>query len=98
MSQNQAMEARTPAIVNLDPEAVGQILINLGAAAALAGHEEPYSTVSDYCRVNEASSDELRFVRDMFSRKTAEIANRWYGGRDEAARLAVLSIAEALAP
>lgn len=92
------MQTVAPAITGLDAQAVGQILINLGAAAALAGHERPRSTVKDYCRVNETSSEEMRFVRDMFSRKTVEIAGRWYGGRDEAARLAVLSVAEALAP
>lgn len=82
----------------LDTRKIGEILISLGAAAELAGHAEPASTVRDYVHPEylESPGPELEFVRDMFTCTTAEITERWYGGQLAAAVRTAAAIASFL--
>lgn len=76
-------------ILDLDPAKLGEIVIRLGAASAMAHHSTVRSTVRDYLSPN---CPELEYVRDLFMKKTPEIADRWYGGEFEAVCLATSTL------
>jgi hypothetical protein len=93
MSQNSEMNHAR--VNDLDPQKVGEILINAGTASELAGHATPKGTMKDYVHPDylDTASPELEFVRDMFVCTTAEITKRWYGGELAAAVRAADAIA-----
>ena len=81
MSQNHTSDA---AILNLDSEEIGNVLVRLGLLAHQLGHEEVTGTLNPYCNHPENLSAEARFVYDLFCRSTPEIIDRWYGGERDA--------------
>ena len=92
MSQNQEAGTPRPPVCDLDPLKVGHIVLRLAAASALAGHTTVESTASSYIR-GEIQGNEMAFVRDLFARSTREVADRWYGGEFDAARMAADTLA-----
>lgn len=84
MSQNprpSTAVTRVPAD-ELDPQKVGEILLNAGHATSLAGHASIAGTMRDYVH---PTCPEMEFVQDMFTRPADEVIERWYGGEFEAA-------------
>lgn len=72
-------------IKDLNPEILGELLLRVAPVAMQAQHEWPKSTMIDY--INPTSEGEAEFIRDLFTLKTEEIIEKWYGGRDGAAQL-----------
>ena len=89
MSQNSDAETTYCPATHLDPKRIGEILLRAIPASAAAGHEYPRGTLEDYCRHLQGEA-EMEFVIGMLSKSTPELAKRWYGGVDNASRIACL--------
>ena len=87
MSQNSDAETTYCPATHLDPKRIGEILLRAIPASAAAGHEYPRGTLEDYCRHLQGEA-EMEFVIGMLSKSTPELAKRWYGGVDNASRIA----------
>jgi hypothetical protein len=81
-------------VEDLDPTLVGTCLMNAVVASAAAHHANPRDTVVSYGQ--HVASPEATFVRDVLFRSTDEIADRWFGGRTNAARIAATVMAAKL--
>lgn len=77
-------------VFGLDPTRVGEALIRLGAASVLMGHDSIFGTAEPYLSNIErvGGSPEAVFVADILRRNMEDVAGRWYGGVDEACRMA----------
>ncbi len=75
-----------PPALDLDPARIGQIILMLVPASASARHRQPAETLRDY--VSPRGDRELEFIRDLFTKPTEELAERWYCGMDWATTLA----------
>lgn len=85
MSENTRSDtALTCPAADLDPKRVGEILLRVLPASAALGHQFP-AGLKDYCHPRD---EEMRFVIDMLSLPTPELAERWYGGVNNASRVA----------
>jgi hypothetical protein len=90
MSQNQTAEA---AVLSLDAEKIGDVLVRLGLVAYQLGHAKVTGTLIPYANHPDLLSPEANFVRDLISRPVGETIDRWYGG-ESAAREMLLVTAE----
>ncbi|MER2111150.1 MAG: hypothetical protein ABS960_00565 [Solibacillus isronensis] len=70
----------------LDKEEVYQKLMRVPLISMQLNHKHLKSSMRDYIL---PSDDDLegQFVRDLFILETDEIIGKWYGGKEEAARL-----------
>lgn len=70
-------------INELDVMKLGEVLLNAAPASCLADHKWLKSTLKDYVL---PSSDQLEveFVKDLFTLPSEEIAEKWYGGKQNA--------------
>lgn len=80
---------------SLDATLIGDIILKVPTASALAAHERPADTLRDYVKPN---TQELEFVRDLFTLRTDEMADKWYGGAFEASCAATTLLSIALKP
>jgi len=77
-----------PAFMELDFAAIGDMLVRLPAISAMLRHTNLGSTL-DYISAEVGPHErEMEFVRDVLTMKTADVCEKWYGGREHAARLA----------
>lgn len=74
--------------MDLDPAALGQMIMWILPAAASARHGRPEDTLRDYV---QPTNPTMEFIRDLFTKPTEEIAERWYGGMWNAELLATYS-------
>lgn len=72
-----------PPAATLDGDAIASTLMRLVMVSAELGHAEPGFTARDYA--SKVATLEAQFVRDLFTRSTKEICDRWYGGVANAA-------------
>jgi len=72
--------------LRLDLVQVGDALVRAALTARQLGHTSVLGTVRDYWG-NEGESLEHDFIRDVFVCTPDEIADRWFGGTDNAVRL-----------
>lgn len=99
MNSTTDMPSASVPALQLDPAAVGNLLIRAVLSSALAGHAAVGNTVRDYVDRNKLDSPEARFVYDVLylGGSTPEIAERWFGGLDNAAAIAAEEITSLLA-
>jgi hypothetical protein len=90
MSQNP--EPR-PAVLELDAEKIGDVVVRLGLAAHQLGHEHATGTLRPYCSHPENLTPEAQFVYDIFIRRIPEVIDRWYGGEPGAIEMLYRTIA-----
>jgi hypothetical protein len=81
-------ENRKPSVHDLDPAAIGRILIASVAGASALGHKRLSSTLKDYADWDDETSPEARFIRDAITRPIPEVVTEWYGGSQNASALA----------
>lgn len=67
-------------IKDLDYEELGRLLVNSMSSASLANHASPLNTIRDYFNAEE--SLEKEFLVDFVKLSTDELADKWYGGKD----------------
>lgn len=67
-------------IKDLDYEELGKLLVNSMNSASLANHTSPLNTIRDYFNAEE--SLEKEFLVDFVKLSTDELADKWYGGKD----------------
>jgi hypothetical protein len=85
MSQKPTPEI---AILTLDAEEIGNVLVRLGLLSDQLWHKTARDTLAPYCNHPEDLTPEAQFVYDLLSRPTPEIIDRWYGGEAGAMNLA----------
>ena len=71
-------------VFDLDLERIGAVLRMIPAVSARVGHKSARATLG----YGAATTPESEFVRDLYSLTTPEMIEKWYGGYDNAARLA----------
>lgn len=77
-----------PRVFDLDPEALGNMVIRLGLISRQLDHTRVTHTVDPYLNHPEIPSPpEAEFLRDLLTKPVPEIIDRWYGGDDQAARM-----------
>jgi hypothetical protein len=75
----------TAPVYNLDPAAIGEILINALAGASAIGHKRIAGTLRDYCDWESPDvPGEARFVRDAITGAVPEAVVRWFGDANAA--------------
>lgn len=94
--QDQGSRLAHAAIFDLDPTALGEMVIRLGALSAALGHASVKSSAKDYVRLGPQQSAELHFLRDLFVKKPEDYVERWYGSMTEAGVFAGTGLALAL--
>ena len=67
-------------IKDLDYEELGRLLVNSMSSASLANHASQLNTIRDYFNAEE--SLEKEFLVDFVKLSTDELADKWYGGKD----------------
>ena len=67
-------------IMDLNYEELGKLLVNSVNSASLANHTSPLSTIRLYFNAEE--SLEKEFLVDFVKLSTDELADKWYGGKD----------------
>ena len=83
---------------DLDPEAIGNVLIRLALVSHQLNHERVTGSLRPYCNHPENLSAEAQFVYDMFIRRTPEIIDRWFGGDLNASVMIARTVTTALTP
>lgn len=71
--------------VDLDEAAIGDALLCMVAGSAMLRHQTVGNTARDY--MTGLTSPEARFVRDVLTRSTTEVCDRWLGGVDKASKV-----------
>src|ERR1035441_2704654 len=87
MSQNSAIKPGYCPATYLDPKRIGEILLRVIPASAAARHAWARGTLEGYCRPLPRDP-EIDLATGMLSKGTPELAERWYGGTDNASRIA----------
>src|ERR1019366_8500480 len=85
MSQNSAIKPGYCPATYLDPKRIGEILLRVIPASAAAGHAGARGTLEGYCR-HLQGDPEIEVVTGMLPKGPPELAERWYGGTDNASR------------
>ena len=68
------------AVLSLDPEELGNILVRLGLLSHALGHDSVQGTLNPYLNHPELLSPEGWFVHDLLTHDTQRFIDRWYGG------------------
>lgn len=71
--------------MDLDYEELGRLLVNSMNSALLANHTSPLNTIRDYFNAEE--SLEKEFLVDFVKLSTDDLADKWYGGKDNIIKL-----------
>ena len=72
-------------IMDLNYEELGRLLVNSMNSASLANHTSPLNTIRDYFNAEE--SLEKEFLVDFVKLSTDDLADKWYGGKDNIIKL-----------
>lgn len=83
-----------PRIETLDTTLVGEILMRLPAVSAMLRHTSLRSTLGYVC--GDPESPEQEFVRDVLTKDTGEMVEKWYGGQKHATAIASVLVASAI--
>jgi hypothetical protein len=81
-----APEGEGVPLADLDWEQLGRTVAMLAPTAAYLRHASLDSTLRDYIHPEPLS--EMDFVRDLFMEPLGEVIDKWYGGRENATRMA----------
>lgn len=95
MSTPEPIIVEPAPVFDLDPAALGAILIQIPATSSRVGHASLRATFG-YGSA-EDSGPEAQFIRDLFTLPTSEIIAKWYGSRANASRFAAEVFGRALA-
>ena len=77
--------------LDLDLAQIGDALVRFALTARQLGHKSIASTVEDYSR---PGPPEHNFVRDAFLLTPQEMADRWFGGDENAVRFTSILLDE----
>lgn len=70
-------------IRDCDDAKLAVLLKKLPLTSFQLGHAKAHGTVRDYM-VPDGSNVELEFVYDLFTMRTTELIDKWYGGEENA--------------
>ncbi|KOP82268.1 hypothetical protein ACFFHH_12575 [Cytobacillus solani] len=73
-------------ILELDEKKLGQQLLAAPLTSHQANHKWIKSTMQDYILPSEENL-EGQFVHDLYTKDTQSIIDKWYGGKEGAAKL-----------
>jgi hypothetical protein len=83
-------ESRKPSVHDLDPAAIGRILIASVAGASALGHKRLSSTLRDYADWDDENGPpEAKFIRDAVTRPIPEVVTEWFGSAQAAHERAI---------
>lgn len=84
MGTTVTAEVEHAPVFDLDLEKLGAIIRMLPAISVRVGHNSTRATLG----YGAPTTPESEFIRDVLSLKTSEIVEKWYGGYENAGRLA----------
>lgn len=96
MNDDKSQLVANPPIHDLNMEELGRCLVNALLGSQLLGHASVHGTMRDYTKPHELTP-EGRFVRDVFVRRTEDVAAEWFGDDLTATAYATFQIGATLA-